>query len=47
VAPDEVAALLKQGRELVALGKFRFARSLLEQAAEAKSVRRVHARSDL
>ena len=37
VAPDEVAALLKQGRELVALGKFRFARSLLEQAAEAKS----------
>jgi hypothetical protein len=36
-SPDEVAALLKQGRELVALGKFRFARVLLEQAAEAKS----------
>ena len=35
--PDEVAALLKQGRELVALGKFRFARLLLEQAAEAKN----------
>jgi hypothetical protein len=35
--PDEVAALLKQGRELVALGKFRFARMLLEQAAEAKN----------
>jgi TPR repeat protein len=36
-SPDDVAALLKQGRELVALGKFRFARVLLEQAAEAKS----------
>jgi hypothetical protein len=35
--PDEVAALLKQGRELVALGRFRFARMLLEQAAEAKN----------
>jgi hypothetical protein len=35
--PDEVAALLKQGRELVALGKFRFARMWLEQAAEAKN----------
>jgi hypothetical protein len=35
--PDEVAALLKQGRELVALGKFRFARMLLEQAAEEKN----------
>jgi hypothetical protein len=35
--PDEVAALLKQGRELIALGKFRFARMLLEQAAEAKN----------
>ena len=36
-SPDEVAALLKQGRELVALGRFRFARMLLEQAAEAKN----------
>src|SRR5882672_5214680 len=35
--PDEVAALLKQGRELVALGRFRVARLVLEQAAEAKS----------
>ena len=35
--PDEVAALVKQGRELVALGRFRFARMLLEQAAEAKN----------
>jgi TPR repeat protein len=37
LGPDEVAALLKQGRELVALGKFRFARLVLEQAAEAKN----------
>jgi TPR repeat protein len=35
--PDEVAALLKQGRELVALGNFRVGRLVLEQAAEAKS----------
>jgi hypothetical protein len=37
LGPDEVAALLKEGRQLVALGKFRFARLLLEQAAEAKN----------
>jgi hypothetical protein len=35
--PDEIAALLKHGQELVALGRFRFARLVLEQAAEAKS----------
>jgi len=35
--PDEVAALLKHGQELVALGRFRFARMVLEQAAEAKN----------
>jgi|KBSMisStaDraftv2_1062788.scaffolds.fasta_scaffold60910_3 TPR repeat protein len=37
LSPDEVAALLKHGRELVALGRFRFARMVLEQAAEAKN----------
>ena len=37
LGPDEVAALLKQGRELIALGRFRFARLVLEQAAEAKN----------
>jgi hypothetical protein len=37
LSPDEVAALLKHGRELVALGRFRFARLVLEQAAEAKN----------
>jgi hypothetical protein len=37
LGPNEVAALLKEGRELVALGKFRFARLMLEQAAEAKN----------
>jgi hypothetical protein len=37
LSPDEVAALLKYGRELVAQGKFRFARLMLEQAAEAKN----------
>jgi hypothetical protein len=37
LGPDEIAALLKHGRELVALGRFRFARLVLEQAAEAKS----------
>jgi TPR repeat protein len=36
LSPDEVAALLKQGRELIAQGRFRFARLVLEQAAEAK-----------
>jgi TPR repeat protein len=37
LSPDEVAALLKQGRELVAQGRFRFARLVLEQAVEAKN----------
>jgi TPR repeat protein len=37
LSPDEVAALLKHGRELIALGRFRFARMVLEQAAEAKN----------
>ena len=37
LSPDEAAALLKHGKELVALGKFRFARIVLEQAAEAKN----------
>jgi TPR repeat protein len=37
LSPDEVAALLKQGKQLIALGKFRFARLVLEQAAEAKN----------
>jgi len=37
LSPDEVTALLKHGKELVALGKFRFARLVLEQAAEAKN----------
>jgi hypothetical protein len=37
LSPDEVTALLKQGRELIALGRFRFARPVLEQAAEAKN----------
>jgi TPR repeat protein len=35
--PDEVAALLKRGQELVAQGRFRVARPVLEQAAEAKN----------
>jgi hypothetical protein len=35
--PDEIAALVKNGQELVAEGKFRFARVVLERAAEAKS----------
>jgi TPR repeat protein len=35
--PDEVAALLKRGQELIADGKFRLARLVLEQAAEAGS----------
>ncbi len=35
--PDEVAALLKRGQELVAQGRFRLARLVLEQAAEAES----------
>jgi TPR repeat protein len=37
LSPDEVAALLKHGRELVALGRFRFARLVLEQATESKN----------
>ena len=37
LSPDEVTALLKQGRELIALGRFRLARPVLEQAAEAKN----------
>jgi hypothetical protein len=37
LSPDEIAALLKQGKELIALGRFRFARLVLEQAAEAKN----------
>jgi TPR repeat protein len=37
LSPDEIAALLKNGRELVAQGRFRFARLVLEQAAEAKN----------
>ena len=35
--PDEIAALLKRGQELIADGKFRLARLVLEQAAEAGS----------
>jgi TPR repeat protein len=35
--PDEVAALLKRGQELVAQGRFRVARPVLEQAAETKN----------
>jgi hypothetical protein len=35
--PDEITALVKSGQELVAEGKFRFARLVLERAAEAKS----------
>jgi hypothetical protein len=35
--PDEIAALLKRGQELVAQGRFRVARVVLEQAAESKS----------
>jgi hypothetical protein len=35
--PDEIAALVKSGQELIAEGKFRFARLVLERAAEAKS----------
>jgi hypothetical protein len=37
LGPDETAALLKRGQELVAQGRFRVARVVLEQAAEAKS----------
>jgi hypothetical protein len=37
LGPDEVAALLKRGQELVAQGRFRLARLVLEQAAEAES----------
>jgi hypothetical protein len=37
LGPDEIAALLKRGQELVAQGRFRLARPALEQAAEAKS----------
>jgi hypothetical protein len=35
--PDEIATLLKRGQELIANGKFRLARLVLEQAAEAGS----------
>jgi len=35
--PDEITALVKSGQELVAEGKLRFARLVLERAAEAKS----------
>src|SRR5262249_40796602 len=35
--PDEIAALVKSGQELVAQGRFRFARLVLERAAEANS----------
>ena len=35
--PDDVAALLKRGQELVAQGSFRVARMVLEQAVEAKN----------
>src|SRR5262245_2315322 len=35
--PDEIIALVSSGQELVAEGKFRFARLVLERAAEAKS----------
>jgi hypothetical protein len=35
--PDEIAALLKRGQELIAQGRFRVARVVLEQAAESKS----------
>jgi hypothetical protein len=37
LGPDEIVALLKRGQELVAQGRFRVARLVLEQAAEAKS----------
>jgi hypothetical protein len=35
--PDEIGALVKRGQGLVAEGKFRLARLVLERAAEAKS----------
>jgi hypothetical protein len=37
LSPDEVAAVLKRGQELVTQGKFRLARLVLEQAAETKN----------
>jgi hypothetical protein len=37
LAPDEIATLVKGGQELAAGGKFRYARLVLERAAEAKS----------
>jgi TPR repeat protein len=37
LGPDEIGALLKRGQELIAAGKFRLARLVLEQAAEAGS----------
>jgi hypothetical protein len=37
LGPDEAAALLRRGQELVAQGRFRLARLVLEQAAEAES----------
>ena len=37
LGPDEVAILLERGQDLIARGRFRLARMILEQAAEAKS----------
>jgi hypothetical protein len=37
LTPDEVAELLKRGQQLIAEGRFRVARMVLEPAAEAKS----------
>jgi hypothetical protein len=37
LSPDKIAALVKRGQEFAAQGNFRLARSVLEQAAEAKS----------
>jgi TPR repeat protein len=37
LSPDDVAALLKHGQELVAKGSFRIARLVLEQAVEEKN----------
>lgn len=37
LTPDEVAELLKRGQQLIAQGRFRVARMVLEPAAEAKS----------
>lgn len=37
VRPDQIAALVKRGQELIAEGRFRLARMVLEQAADARS----------